>query len=90
MKLYELRAVWVETYYCPENGEVDVCECYDTVAFAVGSPDKLELIANDLRSGFAENHWSLERATELRALHPNYDDFRETEYITKEISHLII
>lgn len=90
MKLYELRAIWRETYYCPENGEVDICECYDIIGFAVDSTDKLELIANNLGSGFADNHWSLKRSKELRALYPNYDDSRETKYTISEVTNLIV
>ena len=33
MKLFELRAVWVETYDCPDNGLQEICDKYEKVFF---------------------------------------------------------
>jgi hypothetical protein len=90
MKLFELRAEWVETYDCPDNGLTEICEGYDTIALAVNNDTELKAIAEDLRSGFKGGYWSKKRIDELRKIYPNYDDFRDTDYNVYDISDLLI
>jgi hypothetical protein len=90
MRLFELRAEWVEEYDCPDNGVTEICNSYDVIAIQINGNDKLVAMAEDLSKGFYGDSWSLERATELRAIYPNYDDFRDTKYTVHELTDLVI
>lgn len=90
MKLFELRAEWVEQYDCPDNGNTDICDNYDVIAITINDDSQLKTIAEDLSKGFKNNYWSLKRAKELCSLYPNYNDFRETKYVIHEITDMII
>ena len=89
MKLFELQAVWNETYDCPDNGEVDICENHETIAYAVDD-SKLKEIIKELALGYKGRDWSLKRCNELRKLYSGYDDWRETEYKIVDISDMIL
>ena len=89
MKLFELRAEYVETYDCPEEGKVESCDKYDVIAITINDDTKLKEIADDLSRGF-KNYWSLKRSKELHALYPNYDGYRETKYVIHDITDSIL
>ena len=89
MKFFELRAMWVETYDCPDDGLVEICDKYETIAFSTDTV-KLQAIANELEKGYKNNNWSLKRCNELRKLYSGYDDFRETEYKIIDVSDFIL
>lgn len=89
MKLFELRAVWVETYDCPDNGLQEICDKYETIAFSMDTV-KLQAIADELEKGYNGRNWSLKRCNELRKLYSGHDDWRETEYKIVDISSLIL
>lgn len=89
MTLFELRAYWLETYDCPDNGLVEICDKYETIAFST-DPAKLQNISNELEKGYKGNHWSLKRCNELRKLYSGFDDFRDTKYQISDISDFII
>jgi hypothetical protein len=90
MKLFELRAEWVETYDCPDYGLTEICTNSEVIAIAINDDTRLKAIASELESGFKGEDWSLERITELRKLYPNYDDFRDTAYTVHDITNLLI
>lgn len=90
MRLFELRAEWIEDYDCPDNGITEICDNYDVIAIQINSKDKLIVMAEDLLKGFKNGHWSLKRVKELRAIYPNYDYFRETRYTIHELTDLVI
>lgn len=89
MKLFELQAVWNETYDCPDNGLIEICENHDTIAYSIDEK-KLEEIAKELGLGYKGRDWSMKRCNELRKLYSGYDDWRETEYKIVDISGLIL
>ena len=89
MKLFELRAMWVETYDCPDNGLQEICDKYETIAFSTDTA-KLQVIADELEKGYNNRNWSLKRCNELRKLYSGYDDWRETEYKIVDISDFIL
>jgi hypothetical protein len=90
MKLFELRACWEEVYDCPEEGEVKICDTYESIAFAVDDDTKLKVIAEELTAGFEGDYWSEERAARLRQLYPHYDMHRETKYTVVDVTDLIM
>ena len=90
MKLFELRAEWVEQYDCPDNGLTNICDNYDVIAITLNDDSRLKTIAEDLIRGFKNNEWSLKRAKELRALYPEYETDRETTYVIHEITDKIL
>jgi len=88
MKLFELRACWTEVYNDPDDGLVNVCDTYETVAFAK-EPGKLQKMTDELNSGFKDNVWSAKRAAELRKLHPGFDNYKDVTYKVTEVTHLL-
>ena len=90
MKIYELRAVWRETYQCPEDGIQDICENHDTIAIQIDTDDKLKVLQADLMQGFKNNYWSLKRSNELRRIYPQYDDYRDQKFVIVELTNFII
>ncbi|QCQ57898.1 hypothetical protein Barba22A_gp047 [Rheinheimera phage vB_RspM_Barba22A] len=80
----------MEKYDCPDNGVTEICNNYDVIAIQINGNDKLVTMAENLLKGFYGDNWSLERATELRAIYPNYDDFRDTKYTVHELTDLVI
>lgn len=90
VKLFELRACWEEHYDCPDNGDIKVCDTYETIAFAIDDDTKLKEMADDLAAGYRGESWSRERLLQLRELYPNFDDFRDTEYKVVEVTELIL
>jgi hypothetical protein len=90
MKLFELRACWVEFYDCPDNGLTKICDAYETIAFAVNDDTPLKNIAADLDKGFHGGCWNKTRADALRKLYSRYNDFRDTEYKIIEVTDLVI
>jgi hypothetical protein len=90
MKLYELRAVWRETYDCREEGVQDICENHDTIALQIDSDEKLKQMQADLIKGFNNNYWSLKRSKELRSIYPQYDDYKDQKFIIIELTDFII
>lgn len=86
MKLYELKACWVDYYDCPENGLVDVGNSVETIAYQFDSTEKLETIKAELDKDFIDGVWTEERLGELRALYPNYDTYYDKQYIIEEVN----
>lgn len=90
MKLFELRACWVEEYDCPDNGPTKICDTYETIAFSIDDDAKLKAIASELAAGYKGGFWNKERFDYLRSLYPHFDEFRETEYKIVEVTDLIL
>lgn len=87
--LFILRAHWAEDYDCPDNGPTKICDTYEDLYI---SSDRLalEAIAEDLRSAYRGGNWDATRHNELRKLHANWDDYRETTYTVHDVSALIL
>jgi hypothetical protein len=90
MRIFELRACWKETYDCPDNGEVNICDTYEAIALAIDDDTQLKAIAAELAKGFNGEYWSKRRADALQKLYPGYDDFRDTQYKIVEMTDLIV
>lgn len=90
MRLFELRACWEEHYDCPDNGDIKICDTYETIAFAIDDDTKLKEMADNLAAGYKGRFWSERRSNQLRKLYPGHDDFRETEYKVVEVTELIL
>lgn len=88
MSLYVLRATMRETYNCPDEGEVHICDRYEDLRFST-SREVLDAVAADLNKGFGSDHWSEMRSNQLRRLHSNYDDQPGYTYSVDDVSHLM-
>lgn len=86
MPLFVLRAVMMETYDCPDNGTINICERYEDVRFAT-MRETLDAQAADLNRGHI-GFWSEKRANELRSLHGDYGN--EYKYLVYDVSDLMI
>jgi hypothetical protein len=87
MSLFVLRAKTTETYDCPDNGWVNICERYEDVAFST-SPKRLLEMAEDLNIGMSSERWyNSERLHHLRALHADFDD--AYHYSVVDVTNLV-
>ena len=88
--MYILKAVWTESYDCPDNGEIEICETFEIIN-ASNDMGKLQAIADDLSAGYGKNgRWNEERSKHLQKLYSGYDYFRNTEYVVCDLSDITI
>lgn len=85
MNLYVLRAHMRETYDCPDNGLIEICERYEDIEFSTRH-NSLEAKAADLNKGHT-GYWSESRANALHRMHSGYND--EYTYSVHDVSELM-
>lgn len=88
MTLFILRETWTEYYECPENGRTEICTTYNDIKIS-SNKEVLEDIAANLNRGHGE-YWTVERADELRAIYPGYDDYIDPTFMVVDVSNLVI
>jgi hypothetical protein len=84
---YILREVWTETYNCPDEGLVNICETYVDIKISTDM-QKLQKIADELNRGIKGEFWSATESNRLRSLYAGYDDMKDSKFVVEDITEL--